>query len=43
MSISHFELSLGLVTYLKTLTPREQWKLCRMILLKLDTRHMTRH
>lgn len=43
MTPSHFELSLGLVRYLKTLTPREQWKLCRMILLKLDTRHMTRH
>lgn len=29
--------------YLKSLSPREQYKLCRAILLRLDTSRMTLH
>lgn len=36
-------LSLSLVRYLLALSPTERAKLCRMILLKLDTSTMTRH
>lgn len=43
MTTSQFELSLGLVAYLATLSPKERAKLCRMILLKLDARRMTMH
>ena len=36
-------LSIDLAAYLHSLTPRERWKLCRMILIRLDTRRMTLH
>ena len=38
-----FVLSLDLVAYMQTLSPREKWKLCRTILMKLDARKMTAH
>lgn len=38
-----FFVSVSLAAYLHRLSPRERWKLCRMILNKLDTRKMTRH